>query len=150
MLASTAAVEESVRHEPRGRNRYGPRWRTQVMPLDAEQFETRLVPHGVYLTAFDRREDAIVIEYESTSAGQTDGVPHDDIGRVINRYRDMAEASTRIEATVVDLEGDPIGTWYVEADWLDALADDRLSELQFSQRVLETIEHDVDESARLE
>lgn len=115
------------------------------MSFDPEQFEARLTSHGVYVTAFDRRDDAIGIEYESINAGQIDDVPHGEIGRVINLYRDMAEAPTRIEATVTDLDGDPIGTWRVEAGWLDALADDRLSEVEFSQRVLETIDHDVED-----
>lgn len=122
------------------------------MSIDDDQLEARLTSHGVYVTTLERGEKAMEIEYESIDAGQIDEVPHQEMGRVINVYRELVEEGSeddpdeysRIEATVTDLEGSPVGTWYAEADWLRALANEDLSEVEFSSRVLDTIDHDVD------
>ena len=45
-----------------------------------------------------------------------------------------------IEAEVTDLEGDALGTWHVEAEWIDRLHNGDLSETDFSEMVIETIE----------
>lgn len=137
-----------------GRNRYGFRSRTGAMPIDGEQLEARLTSHGVYVTALERNEGTLDVEYESIDAGRIGEVPHQEMGRVINIYRELVDEErkgdakkdeyARIEATVTDLEGDPVGRWHAEADWLRALAADDLSEVDFSTRVLETIDHDID------
>lgn len=122
------------------------------MSIDGEQLEARLTSHGVYVTELDRGEGILEIEYESIDAGQIGEIPHQEMGRVINVYRELAEDDAgddgteyaRIEALVTDLEGEPVGTWYAEADWLRALADEDLSEVEFSSRVLDTIDHDVE------
>lgn len=115
------------------------------MSLDVEQFEARLTSHGVYVTSLDRGENGIDLEYESIDAGQIDEVPHQEIGRVINVYREMTDEPTDINALVADLDGESIGTWRADGEWLDRLADDDLSEVEFSGRVLETIDHDVED-----
>jgi len=132
------------------------------MPIDGEQLEARLTSHGVYVTELDRRDGILEIEYESIDAGRIGEVPHQEMGRVINVYRELAEDDgtdgegtdgdsgddggeyARIEALVTDLEGNPVGTWHAEADWLRALAAEDLSEIEFSSRVLDTIDHDVE------
>jgi hypothetical protein len=120
---------------------YTCRTQTRGMPLDTEQFEARLVSHGVYVTSLTHGENALDLEYESVKAGQTDQIPHQEIGRVINVYRDLTDESIAIQALVTDLDGDSIGTWRVNAKWLRTLADGTLTEVEFSQQVLETIDH---------
>jgi hypothetical protein len=115
------------------------------MSLDTEQFEARLTSHGVYVSALDREDGAIDIEYESIDAGRIGEVPHQEMGRVINVYREMVDEPADIDALVTDLDDEPVGAWYVEAGWLDALEAGQLSEVDFSGRVLDTIDHDVGE-----
>ena len=120
------------------------------MTIDGEQLEARLTSHGVYITTLERDEGTLDIEYESIDAGRIGEIPHQEMGRVINVYRDLAaeeeytEADyARIEATVTGLEGELVGTWHAEADWLRELAAEECTEVEFSSRVLDTIDHDV-------
>lgn len=124
------------------------------MSLDTEQFEARLTSHGVYVSSVEQdrgldREDGkgkgtIDVEYESIDAGRIGEVPHQEMGRVVNVYREVADESADIEALVTDLDDEPVGTWHVEAEWLEALEAGELSEVEFSGRVLDTIDHDVE------
>ena len=140
------------------------------MTIDDDRFEARLMSDGVYVTTIERRGDTLAVEYESIDAGSIGEVPHQEMGRVINVYRELVDENEgrdgteagiidgnedgdgnsdrsgyrRIEATVTDLEGEPVGTWHAEAGWLRALADDDLTEVEFSSRALDTIDHDVE------
>lgn len=80
-----------------------------------------------YLTAFPGRE-----------------VNHTEMGRVLTTFIDLAEDDrwepTRLEATVLAAEDDVLGTWHAEADWFEGLMEYRLTETDFSQRVLDTLE----------
>ncbi|PSP76833.1 hypothetical protein BRC86_00820 [Halobacteriales archaeon QS_3_64_16] len=126
------------------------------MSLDTEQFEARLTSHGVYVSSVEQEQNqdrdreneegngTIDIEYESIDAGRIGEVPHQEMGRVINVYREVAENSADIDALVTDLDDEPVGTWHVESEWLDALDAGELSEVEFSGRVLDTIDHDVE------
>lgn len=111
------------------------------MDIDADQLEARLTSHGVYVTSLDAETNHLTITYESVTGGQTGAVPHREVGRVINVVRDLTESPVEIRGTVTDLDDEPIGDWHAEADWLRALEDGDLSEVDFSQRVLETIDH---------
>jgi hypothetical protein len=113
------------------------------------QLEARLTSHGVYVTKIDDSEDAYDITYESIAVDTHEAVPHREIGRVINVFRDLHDSDwegATIEATVTDLDGEIQGQWHVEQDWIDELHNGDLSEVDFSERVIETIEHGTDES----
>ena len=77
-------------------------------------------------------------------------VEHGEIGRVCNTLIDRAEDGrwdpVRVDATVVRFVGDVQGTWHAEAEWFEGLLSYRLSEEDFSERVLDTLTHAVDES----
>lgn len=107
-----------------------------------ERVSNRLVSQGVYFEAAERTGDRLEIEYRTISPG--DGVPHQQIGQVINTFRDVLDDGwepTTIEATVFDVnEGYRRGSWRMEEDWLRALEADELSEVEFSGRVLDTLE----------
>lgn len=110
--------------------------------VDPFQIEARLTSHGVYVTEFDRDEDTYRLEYESIAADKG-AIPHREIGRVVNVFRDLHPDGWQgadIEATVTDLDGDVQGTWHVEADWFRKLEAGDLTEIEFSRRVIETIE----------
>ncbi|MDG5777698.1 hypothetical protein VB773_12220 [Haloarculaceae archaeon H-GB2-1] len=107
----------------------------------AWQLESRLTSHGVYVTELDEMDDGYDLTYESIAADEG-AVPHREIGRVVNVFLDLHGddwRGARIEATVLDLEGERKGTWHVEASWLGELTDDEISEEEFSARVLDTI-----------
>jgi hypothetical protein len=117
------------------------------MPLETddehlERVSNRLMGRGVYFEAADREEDRLAIEYGTVAPG--DGVPHQQIGKVINAFRELLDEGwepTTIEATVVNADDDRRrGSWRMEESWLRALEAGELSEVEFSGRVLETLE----------
>ena len=107
-----------------------------------EQVGNRLMSEGVYFTSTDREDDRLLIEYETVAPG--DGVPHQQIGRVITAFREAIDRGwepTTIEATVTDANDDSLrGSWRMEEAWLRALENEELTEVEFSGRVLETID----------
>lgn len=114
-----------------------------------EQLEQRLMSHGVYVTSLDRRAETLRIEYETATPGE--GVPRREIGRVLNRLLDALDdgweatdvrgAVYHIDAGEDDESGDgQRGTWRAEADWLRAHDRGELSDVDLSQRVLDTVE----------
>jgi hypothetical protein len=68
------------------------------------------------------------------------------MGRALNALIELARddewTPVRVEATVLLSPGNVIGTWYAEPDWFEGLSSYRLSETEFSQRVLATIDGD--------
>lgn len=107
-----------------------------------EQVSSRLMSQGVYVEAADREDGRLALEYETLAPG--DGVPHQQIGTVINTFRDVIDRGwepTTIEATVTDVdEGHRRGSWRMDEEWLRALEAGELSEVEFSGRVLDTLE----------
>ena len=107
------------------------------------QVESRLTSHGVYVDEVEEGESHYTVTYESVAVDSEGIVPHREVGRVINVFRDLHPddwTGAEIEAKVTDLDGDPLGTWHVEAEWLDRLHNGELSEVDFSEKVIETIE----------
>lgn len=106
-----------------------------------EQVGYRLMGQGVYFESVEEDNNHLEIEYETVAPGE--GVPHRQIGRVITAFRDAIEEGwepTTIEATVTDDDDNLRGTWRMDVDWLYALEDGELSEVEFSERVLDTVE----------
>ncbi|MEF8812814.1 MAG: hypothetical protein V5A55_03235 [Halovenus sp.] len=107
------------------------------------QIEARLTSHGVYVDEVEYVDDTYRLTYESISTASEGIVPHREVGRVINVFRDLHDEEwngANIEAVVTDLEGRELGEWHVEQEWLASLNDDTLSEVEFSEKVIETIE----------
>jgi hypothetical protein len=106
-----------------------------------DRIENRLLSHGIYVTGLTHGEETLAVTYETVHA--TDGVPHRDIGRVLNLLRDLREEGwdpVDVDGTVTDLDGDRLGTWHADAEWFHELATGEVTETEFSQRVLGTIE----------
>jgi len=106
----------------------------------ADRLEAELMGIGAYLTAVDAGGDRLEIEYETVSPG--DGVPGRQVGQVLQtiwsvRGEDADPVS--VDATVTDDDGELRGTWRAEAEWVELLGDE-LTQTEFSQRVLETVE----------
>ncbi|WP_128477915.1 hypothetical protein [Halorussus pelagicus] len=106
-----------------------------------ERLEQRLMSHGVYVTDLTTDEGTLRIEYETASPG--DGVPHREVGRVLNRLLALHEEGwdpLDVRADVSSIEEEPRGTWRADAEWLTAHARGDLSDVDLSQRVIDTIE----------
>ncbi|GAB3668917.1 hypothetical protein [Halopiger thermotolerans] len=123
--------------------------------------ENRLMSHGIYVNEVARLADEadeheqdpddepiaardgtdVRLEYETVA--EVDVVTSDEVGAVVRTLLAIADEREwtpgRLEVTSLTTDGDLRGRWRVEAEWFDRLGDD-LSELEFSERVLETIE----------
>ncbi|OVE85593.1 hypothetical protein [Natronolimnobius baerhuensis] len=133
---------------------------TDEPPLSVA-LENRLMSHGIYLqtlepippadgaadqseTSSDRLDahDGIDVRLEYETVAQTDRVTSTEVGAVIRTLRAVAAEREwtpgRLEASSLTTDGDRRGTWHVEAAWFDRLHEG-LTELEFSQLVLETI-----------
>lgn len=107
------------------------------------QVESRLTSHGVYVDEVTEQEDGYSLTYESVNVDNQGIIPNREVGRVINVFRDLHDddwSGARIEAVVMDFDGNKLGTWHVEAEWIDRLHNGDLSEIDFSQKVIETVE----------
>lgn len=102
--------------------------------------ESRLTGFAVYLTGFTETESGYDITYESIAADETGAIPHREVGRIVNVFRDIEDDPVEIQATVTDLDGEPMGEWQADRDWLAALEDDELTEVEFSEQVIDSIE----------
>lgn len=104
--------------------------------------ESRLTSHGVYVDEVTETPEGYELSYESIAVESDGVVPHREVGRVINVFRDLHEdnwAGADIDALVTDFEGEEKGRWHVEAEWFDDLHNGPLSEVEFSERVVDTI-----------
>jgi len=108
-----------------------------------ERLEGRLMSHGVYVTDLDSEEDGLRIAYETASPGT--GVPQQEVGRVLNRLLEAQSDGwepTDVRGEVTDLDGEDRGTWRADREWLVGHASGELSDVDLSQRVVDTIEEE--------
>lgn len=113
--------------------------------IDPFQLESRLTSHAIYVTELSGDvAGGFDVIYQSIDV--ENGVLRDrELGRVVNVFRDLLEGeATAIRATVTDLDDRPVARWHCEASWLAALEAGELSEVEFSQRVVDTAEPLVD------
>ncbi|WP_128225227.1 hypothetical protein [Halobacteriaceae bacterium SHR40] len=108
------------------------------------QIESRLTSHGVYVDQVTETEAGFEITYESVTVDSEEVIPHREVGRVINVFRDLHDddwEGADISAVVTDFDGNEYGEWMVEQEWFDSLHNGDLTETEFSQKVIETIEY---------
>ena len=110
------------------------------MTDDMTGLEAELRSNGISVERVDRGE-TVELVYMTAFPGPT--VHHMEMGRALNVFIGLAEAGEwepkPIEATVVRAEDDVQGTWHAEPEWFEGLLDYRLSEEDFSERVLATL-----------
>lgn len=102
--------------------------------------ESRLTGFGCYLTDFAETRTGYELTYESIATDQSGTVPHREVGRIVNVFRDVEDDPVAIDATVTDMDGTPMGAWHAEYDWMAALEAGDMTELEFSDRVVDSIE----------
>jgi hypothetical protein len=106
--------------------------------------ESRLTNNGCYLESIAVADDAYEVTYQSVAAGQHGEIPHQQVGDVVNVFRTLFDehdwAVRSVEATVTTLDDEVLGSWRADADWFAALADGDLTEVEFSRRVVASLE----------
>lgn len=108
------------------------------------QIESRLTSHGVYVDDVTETADGFEITYESVAVDSEEILPHREVGRVINVFRDLHDddwEGANISAVVTDFDENKFGEWEAKQEWFDALHNGDLTEVEFSEKVIETIEH---------
>lgn len=106
-----------------------------------ERLESRLMSHGVYVTDLTPVDGTLRIAYETATPGT--GVPQQEVGRVLNRLLEAQDDGwdpTDVTGIVSGIEGEKRGTWRADREWLVGHARGDLSDVDLSQRVLDTVE----------
>lgn len=92
--------------------------------------------------------DSVDLTYLTAFPGMR--VNHQEMGRACNTFIDLFEAdewsACRVDATVLRADDDVLGTWHIEPEWITGYAEYRLSDEDFSERVLDTLSHVADEN----
>lgn len=104
--------------------------------------ETRLMSHGIYVQHLETESDRIAITYESASV-DAGTLQHREVGRVINAVRDLRSEDWHersIDGIVLDFDGTERATWRAKRQWLVDLREGELSEVDFSEKVIDSIE----------
>lgn len=103
--------------------------------------ESELRSYGISIESVSSGEP---LEFTYMTAFPGDEVNHGEMGRALNTLIDLTESDewdpVRVEATVVRSPGDPLGRWHAEPEWFEALLAGDLTETEFSQKVLDTLE----------
>jgi hypothetical protein len=100
--------------------------------------------NGVSVESLDRADDGERASLTYLTAFPGDEVNHQEMGRVCNVFIDRADDGEwdpePVDVTVVRADDDVQGTWRIDPDWIVALLEYRLSETEFSTRVLNTLD----------
>lgn len=106
--------------------------------------ESRLTNNGCYLQSVRFEAGTYHVTYQSVAADQHGEVPHQQVGDVVNVFRTLFDEegweTGGVDATVANLEDEAVGEWRAKEAWLEALAAENLSEVEFSRRVIATLE----------
>ncbi|MFC7098270.1 hypothetical protein [Halobaculum marinum] len=118
------------------------------MTADESRLARELRTNGVDVEEVRVTPERFAVAYTTTLPGAEPD--HAEMGRICNTFIDLVEAdevdARRIEATSLRFENDVQATWCVEPDWIDGLTTYRLSEEEFSARVLDSVEVDPDDT----
>lgn len=104
--------------------------------------EGELRSNGISVESLDTGDETVELVYLTAFPGES--VNHTEIGRALRTFVGRVEADQwepkRIDATVLRAEGDVQGTWHAEADWFRKYDRYELSDEDFSELVLNTLE----------
>jgi hypothetical protein len=111
--------------------------------MDESELEEELRNFGIDVHDV---EDVDPVELSYVTAYPGEEVNHMEMGRMLNGLLDLARDDewdpARVDATVLRFEDEVMNTWYAKAEWFEGLLQYRLSETEFSTRVLETLDED--------
>ncbi|MFP9192201.1 hypothetical protein [Natronosalvus vescus] len=120
---------------------------SQENPIEVT-LENRLMSQGVYIEAYESTEGGTRIEYEMVH--DAPGVTTHEVSIVVRTVLTIVEERPewepgRLEAVSTTTDGAIRGTWFVDASWFEQLGTE-LSEVEFSQRVLDTVNNKYSDS----
>lgn len=105
--------------------------------------ESRLTNHGCYLQTVAVEGNAYRFTYQSAAADQHAEIPHQQIGDIVNDFRELFDQHNwpvrSLEVTVTNFDGELMGEWHADVDWFAALDSAEMTEVEFSQRVLDSL-----------
>lgn len=111
------------------------------MSQDLTGLEAELRSNGISVESVSYG-DVVDLSYMTAFPGRR--VHHKEMGRALTAFIDLLEADrwepVPVEATVLRADDDVLGTWHAAPEWFEALVSYRISEEEFSARVLETLE----------
>lgn len=111
------------------------------MPGDLTGVEAALRSNAISVESLSRG-DVLDVTYLTAFPGAS--VNHGEMGRVCNTLIDLADDGAwdpvPVEATVIRAPEDVQGYWRLDPEWIEALSAYRISEEEFSARVLDTLE----------
>jgi len=84
-----------------------------------------------------------VVYADHTSSAQPEEQLAQEMGIVAGSYAGLVSQGwdvDRMEVELIGIDGTPVGAYYVESEWARQLNNDEISDEEFSQRVLETLE----------
>ncbi|QZX99976.1 hypothetical protein [Halobaculum rubrum] len=114
------------------------------MTTDESALARELRADGIDVADVRLSPERVAVAYTTTLPAERPA--HGEMGRVCNTVIDLVEDGDleplRVDATSLRFENDVQATWHVEAEWLDELTGYRISEEEFSARVLDTVETD--------
>jgi hypothetical protein len=106
--------------------------------------ESRLTNNGCYLQSVDFEDGTYRITYQSVAADQHGDVPHQQVGDIVNVFRTLFDEAGwevgSVEARVTDLDDEVMGEWRADAEWFAGLRAGELTEVEFSKRVVATLD----------
>lgn len=107
---------------------------------DISGLEGELRSNGISVESLSKGE---TVELTYLTAFPGDQVNHQEMGRACNVFIDRADEGDwepkPVEATVLRADDDVEGTWRIDPEWITGLLEYRLSETEFSTRVLNTL-----------
>lgn len=112
--------------------------------------EGELRSNGISVEEVSRGE-TLDLTYLTAFPGKR--INHQEMGRACNTFIDLADdewTPRRVEATVLRADDDVLGTWHIEPQWITKLNEYRISEEDFSERVLDTLSHHTDDEPEAE
>jgi hypothetical protein len=99
----------------------------------------------------DAEIDDGVLEVEYISTAQTQNEIAGEIGTITGAYLGLAEqgydGTDRMEVTILNPAGETAGTYHVEFEWVEAHANDEMTEEELFDLILGTLEVEEDQAA---
>ncbi|MFB6108445.1 MAG: hypothetical protein ABEJ82_06355 [Haloplanus sp.] len=109
--------------------------------MDESDLEAALRNYGIDVQSLDAGDP---VEFAYLTAHPGLKADHSEMGRALNAFIDLAKEDewepNRVEATVLRSDDDVLDTWHADPEWFVDLNAYKISETEFSTRVLDTLD----------
>lgn len=97
--------------------------------------------HGIDLRTAEMDGDRFVVEYYSSAQTETEFA--EEMGYLVGAYAGVVDegyGGERMDVTVLAADGSTAGTFHAEREWAESYNAGEMSDEEYSQRVLQTLE----------